>query len=36
MEKMLDVVFILDKSGSMSGSEDSTISSFNEYLENER
>ena len=36
MKKMLDVVFILDKSGSMSGSEDSTISSFNEYLERER
>ncbi|MBR3229839.1 MAG: VWA domain-containing protein [Bacilli bacterium] len=36
MKKMLDVVFILDKSGSMSGSEDSTISSFNEYLEKER
>lgn len=36
MEKMLDVVFILDKSGSMSGSEESTISSFNEYLEKEK
>lgn len=36
MKKMLDVVFILDKSGSMSGSEDSTISSFNEYLEKEK
>lgn len=36
MKKILDVVFILDKSGSMSGSEDSTISSFNEYLERER
>ena len=35
-EKMLDVVFVLDKSGSMSGSEDSTISSFNEYLEKEQ
>ncbi|MBQ6498152.1 MAG: VWA domain-containing protein [Bacilli bacterium] len=34
--KKLDVVFILDKSGSMSGSEDNTISSFNEYLEKER
>ena len=32
-EKKLDVVFILDKSGSMSGSEEHTISSFNEYLE---
>ena len=34
--KKLDVVFILDKSGSMGGSEESTISSFNEYLEKER
>lgn len=33
---MLDVVFILDKSGSMSGSRESTISSFNEYLEKEK
>lgn len=36
MKKMLDVVFILDKSGSMSGSEENTISSFNEYLEKEK
>ena len=36
MEKMLDVVFILDNSGSMSGSEESTISSFNEYLKKEK
>ncbi len=36
MEKKLDVVFILDKSGSMSGSEENTISSFNEYLEREK
>lgn len=36
MKKILDVVFVLDKSGSMSGSEDSTISSFNEYLEREK
>ncbi|MBR3198447.1 MAG: VWA domain-containing protein [Bacilli bacterium] len=36
MEKKLDVIFILDKSGSMSGSEESTISSFNEYLEKEK
>lgn len=35
-EKILDVVFILDKSGSMGGQEDNTISSFNEYLEKER
>ena len=35
-EKKLDVIFILDKSGSMSGSEESTISSFNEYLEKEK
>ena len=35
-EKKLDVVFILDKSGSMGGQEDNTISSFNEYLEKEK
>ena len=35
-EKKLDVVFILDKSGSMSGEEENTISSFNEYLEKEK
>ncbi len=34
-EKKLDVVFILDKSGSMGGQEENTISSFNEYLEKE-
>lgn len=34
--KMLDVVFILDRSGSMSGSENNTITSFNEYLEKEK
>ena len=34
--KVLDVVFILDKSGSMSGSEENTISSFNEYLQREK
>lgn len=34
--KKLDVVFILDKSGSMSGSEEYTISSFNEYLMKEK
>lgn len=34
--KKLDVIFILDKSGSMSGSEANTISSFNEYLEKEK
>ena len=34
--KLLDVVFILDKSGSMGGSEENTITSFNEYLERER
>ena len=34
--KKLDVVFILDRSGSMSGSEENTISSFNEYLEKEK
>ena len=35
-KKMLDVVFILDKSGSMSGSEKDTIHSFNEYIEKEK
>ena len=35
-EKLLDVVFVLDKSGSMAGSEENTISSFNEYLEKEK
>lgn len=35
-KKELDVIFIIDKSGSMSGSEDNTISSFNEYLEREK
>ena len=35
-KKNLDVVFVIDKSGSMSGSEDNTISSFNEYLEKEK
>ena len=35
-EKKLDVVFILDKSGSMQGQEENTISSFNEYLEKEK
>lgn len=36
MKKELDVVFILDRSGSMSGSEENTITSFNEYLEKEK
>ncbi len=36
MKEKLDVVFILDRSGSMSGSEEHTISSFNEYLEREK
>lgn len=35
-EKILDVVFILDKSGSMSNNIDNTITSFNEYLEREK
>ncbi len=35
-EKKLDVVFVLDKSGSMGGSEEATISSYNEYLEKEK
>lgn len=36
MKKKLDVVFVLDKSGSMSGSEEATISSYNEYLLKEK
>ena len=35
VERNLDVVFVIDKSGSMSGSEANTISSFNEYIERE-
>ena len=35
-EKKLDIVFILDKSGSMGGQEENTIGSFNEYLEKEK
>ena len=35
-KQKLDVVFILDKSGSMSGSEEHTMTSFNEYLEKEK
>ena len=35
IERNLDVVFVIDKSGSMSGSEENTISSFNEYIERE-
>ena len=36
IRERLDVVFILDNSGSMSGSEENTITSYNEYLERER
>lgn len=35
-EKKLDIVFMLDKSGSMGGQEENTIGSFNEYLEKEK
>ena len=35
-EKKLDIVFILEKSGSMGGQEENTIGSFNEYLEKEK
>ncbi len=35
-EKPMDVVFILDRSGSMSGSESDTIGGFNSYLEKNR
>lgn len=34
--KELDVVFILDKSGSMHGSEDDTIGGYNKYLSDNR
>ena len=35
-QKSLDVVFILDKSGSMNNNVENTITSFNEYLEKEK
>ena len=35
-EKQMDVVFILDRSGSMSGSEADTIGGFNSYLKKNR
>ena len=35
-EKPMDVVFILDRSGSMSGSETDTIGGFNSYLKKNR
>lgn len=34
--RKLDVIFVLDKSGSMSNNIDETISNFNEYLEREK
>lgn len=34
--RKLDVIFVLDKSGSMSNNVDETISNFNEYLEREK
>lgn len=34
--RKLDVIFVLDKSGSMSSNTEETISSFNEYLEKEK
>ena len=36
VEKPMDVVFILDRSGSMSGSESDTIGGFNSYLKKNR
>ena len=36
IEKQMDVVFILDRSGSMSGSEADTIGGFNSYLKKNR
>jgi len=35
-KEKLDVVFVLDNSGSMGGSEHNTIASYNEYLEREK
>ncbi len=34
--KEMDIIFLLDKSGSMHGSEDDTIGGFNSFIENER
>ncbi len=34
MEKLMDVVFILDRSGSMRGAEEDTIGGYNSYIEN--
>lgn len=36
IKKMLDVVFLLDRSGSMHGSEEDTIGGFNNYLKEQR
>ena len=35
-KKELDVVFLLDRSGSMQGSETDTIGGYNSYLEQQR
>ena len=35
-KKELDVVFLLDRSGSMQGSETDTIGGYNSYLEKQR
>ena len=32
----LDIIFLIDRSGSMSGSEEDTIGGFNSYLQRER
>ena len=32
----LDIIFLIDRSGSMSGSEEDTIGGFNSYIERER
>ena len=32
----LDIIFLIDRSGSMGGSEDDTIGGFNSYLQRER
>ena len=36
MEKELDIVFLLDKSGSMHGCEEDTIGGYNKYLEDNK
>ena len=35
-ENKIDIIFLIDRSGSMHGSEDDTIGGFNSFIENER